>query len=86
MSLNIKSDEAQRLTRELAELTGESLTTAVTTAARERLERLRGEPAQVRARADGLLAIGRDVAARLPLRAREVDHGELLYDELGMPR
>lgn len=86
MSLNIKSEEARLLTRELAELTGESLTTAVTTAVRERLERLRGEPAQVRARADGLLAIGRDVASRLPARAREIDHGELLYDEHGLPR
>lgn len=86
MSLNIKSDEAQRLTRELAELTGESLTTAVTTAVRERLERVRAAPTQVRARADGLLAIGRDAASRLPARTREVDHGELLYDEVGLPR
>lgn len=86
MSLNIKSDEAQRLTHELARLTGESLTAAVTTAVRERLERLRGEPAQVRVRADGLLAIGRDAASRLSARTREIDHGELLYDEHGLPR
>jgi antitoxin VapB len=86
MSLNIKSDEAHRLTHELAELTGESLTTAVIVAVRERLERIRREPGRVRARAEGLLAIGRDTASRLPARAREVDHGELLYDEHGLPR
>jgi ribonuclease VapC len=41
MQLNIKNDEAYRLARELATHTGESLTDAVTTALRERLERER---------------------------------------------
>src|SRR5680860_802751 len=40
MALSIKTDEADRLARELAELTHESLTEAVTNALRERLERL----------------------------------------------
>ncbi|WP_037057962.1 type II toxin-antitoxin system VapB family antitoxin [Pseudonocardia asaccharolytica] len=53
MSLNIKSREAHELTRELACLTGESLTQAVTEAVRERLERVRGNNREhVRARAD----------------------------------
>jgi antitoxin VapB len=86
MSLNIKSEETHELTRELARLTGESLTEAVTTAVRERLERVRGERSQVRARADALLAIGRDVAGRLTDPARTLDHGDLLYDERGLPR
>jgi antitoxin VapB len=38
MALTIKDDETERLARELAALTGESLTEAVTTALRERLE------------------------------------------------
>ena len=42
MALNIKDDAADRLVRELAAETGESITTAVAVAARERLERLRG--------------------------------------------
>lgn len=42
MALNIKDDGADRLARELAAETGESITTAVTVAVRERLERLRG--------------------------------------------
>jgi antitoxin VapB len=42
MALNIKDETADRLARELAAETGESITTAVTVAVRERLERLRG--------------------------------------------
>ena len=84
MSLNIKSEEAHRLARELARLTSESMTTAVTEAIRERLDRLRrAEPAGL---ADRLLAIGRDCAARLKEPYRSTDHGDLLYDERGLPR
>jgi len=86
VSLNIKSDEAHRLTRELARLTGESLTEAVTTAVRERLDRVRRGDATVEDRAEALLAIGRDTADRLPAAVRNIDHGELLYDERGLPR
>ncbi len=41
MALSIKSEEADRLARALARLTGESMTEAVTTALRERLARER---------------------------------------------
>lgn len=41
MALNIKSEETDRLARELAALTGESLTEAVTKALEQRLERER---------------------------------------------
>jgi hypothetical protein len=40
VGLNIKNEEANRLIHELAGATGESLTTAVTIAVRERLERI----------------------------------------------
>ena len=84
MGLNIKSEQTHRLVRTLAKLTGENMTEAVTEAVRERLERLR------RARgdrlADCLLAIGRDCAAHLKEPYKSVDHGELLYDERGLPR
>lgn len=43
MAINIKDPETDRRARELAERTGESLTTAVSTAISERLERLRGQ-------------------------------------------
>ena len=39
MRLNIKNEETQRLVRELAQLTGETMTGAITVALRERLER-----------------------------------------------
>jgi len=84
MSLNIKNEETYRLAQELARFTGESMTAAVTEAVRERLERVRRERAA--GLADRLLAIGKDCAARLKEPFRSVDHGELLYDECGLPR
>ncbi|MDQ4043975.1 MAG: type II toxin-antitoxin system VapB family antitoxin, partial [Chloroflexota bacterium] len=42
MALSIKNPEAERLARELARTTGESLTQAVTAALRERLVRETG--------------------------------------------
>jgi antitoxin VapB len=84
MSLNIKSEEAHRLARELARLTGESMTAAVTEAVRERLDRVRRK--QAGGLADRLLAIGKDCASRLKEPFRSVDHADLLYDERGLPR
>ena len=72
------------MAQELARLTGESMTAAVTEAVRERLERMRRERAA--GLANRLLAIGKDCAARLKEPFRSVDHGELLYDEHGLPR
>jgi antitoxin VapB len=84
MSLNIKDEETHRLVRELARLTGESQTNAVKVAIQERLDRLQaiGRPSL----ADRLLAIGRDTAPRLREPFRSVEHGELLYDEHGLPK
>lgn len=84
MSLNIKNPETFRLAHELAEMTGESVTGAVTTSVRERLERLRSADGD--GLAERLLAIGRDTASRLPDDLRAADHAELLYDESGLPR
>lgn len=84
MSLNIKSKEAHRLAQELARVTGESMTVAVTEAVRERLDRVRRERAG--GLADRLLAIGKDCAAHLKEPFRTVDHRDLLYDESGLPR
>jgi antitoxin VapB len=62
MHLNIKNDEAHKLATELAGLTGESLTSAVTLALQERLarERRRRRPDQVAAR---LMKIGSQYSA-----------------------
>ena len=83
MSLNIKNSETHQLVQELAELTGETQTTAVTVAVRERLERVRH--LHEAGLADRLLAIGRDTAPRLREPFRTADHGDLLYDERGLP-
>ena len=84
MSLNIKSKEAYHLTKQFAKLTGESLTTDVSEAVRERLNRIRHE--QGIDLGERLLAIGRDCATRLKEPYRTVDHGEMLYDERGLPK
>jgi len=84
LGLNIKNEETHRLAAELAKLTGESMTAAVTEAVRERLERVRR--AKTLSLTDRLIAIGKDCAAHLKDPFRSVDHGDLLYDENGLPR
>lgn len=84
MSLNIKNPETYKLTRRLAALTGESLTEAVTASVRERLERL-STAQDEQDLVERLLAIGRDCAAHMGQEFKSTDHGDLLYDELGLP-
>jgi antitoxin VapB len=84
MSLNIKNKEAHRLAQELAKITGESMTVAVSEAIRERLERVRGNPREDMA--ERLLKIGRECAAHLKEPFKSMDIDELLYDEKGMPK
>ena len=83
MSLNIKSPEAHDLAAELARLTGESMTKAVTEAIRERLEREQRHRDQEAVVAEAM-TIARRVAS-YPRKDRR-PHGELLYDERGLPR
>jgi antitoxin VapB len=84
MSLNIKNKDAHHLAQELAKLTGETMTEAVTVAVRERLKRVRHERGA--GLSDRLLCIGRDCAAHLKEPFRSVDHGRMLYDEKGLPQ
>lgn len=88
MAVNIKNPEAERLARELAARTGENLTTAVTTALRERLERLQHTTPDAGSaeRVEHILALSRDIAARLTEPWASQDHGDLLYDDTGLPR
>jgi antitoxin VapB len=83
MSLNIKDPEAHKLAQLLARETGESMTTAVTEALRERLERVRR-----RRKRDALLAQIHTISARSAalLKGRRADHADLLYDEKGLPK
>ena len=85
MSLNIKNDETCRLAGELARLTGETMTGAITVSLRERLERekrLRSAEALTRE----LHAIGQRCASLLRPGPAAVEHGNLLYDEQGLPK
>jgi antitoxin VapB len=84
MSLNIKNEETHRLVRKLANLTGESMTTAIRVAVQERAERVVIE--KQRGLADRLLAIGKAAAPLWREPFRSTDHGDLLYDEDGLPK
>lgn len=84
MALNIKNEETQKLAQELAELTGESMTAAVTEAVRERLKKVKAKKGA--GRLERLLKIGRDCAAHMREPYRTIDHGEMLYDEKGLPK
>lgn len=85
MGLNIKNPEAHKLATELAELTGESLTDAVTIALRERLQR------EVETRQDSREQLKKDVLEILArihagIKGPGPDHGDFLYDERGLPK
>lgn len=83
MGISIKNERTERLARELARETGESLTTAITRALEDRLARLEGRrsPAEK-------LASARTVLRRLdalPVLDRRTAEDILGYDERGLP-
>ena len=84
MALSLKDPEADRLAREVAARTGETLTTAVVVALRERLARLRGRPRRRRLR-DELREIARR-CAELPTLDDRPSEEILGYDDRGLPR
>jgi antitoxin VapB len=80
MALSIKSETADRLARELAAVTGESLTEVVEVSLRERLARQQGRVGV----AEKLRRLQRDVADLPMLDGRTAD--EILgYDRDGLP-
>jgi antitoxin VapB len=85
MSLNIKNEETHQLVRQLAKRTGESMTAAVDKAVRERLERVRATKKKGNL-AERLLQIGRECAPLWKEPYKSMDHGDLLYDEKGLPK
>lgn len=85
MGINIKNEETCGLAMELAQLTGETMTGAITVALKERLERERSERS-TEARVRRLLAIGERCAGMLGDGPSAAEHGDLLYDERGVPK
>jgi antitoxin VapB len=85
MPLSIKDPEADRLARALARRTGETLTEAVISALRERLDReLRKEPS-IESLVEDVMEIGHHCASLPQLDRRRPD--EILdYDQNGLPR
>ena len=85
MGLNIKNDETCRLAGELARLTGENMTGAITVALRERLKREKRKRS-VETRARELRAIAQRCAKLMEPGLPAAEHGDMLYDERGLPR
>ena len=86
MALQIEAPETIRLIEDLSRRTGEGTETVVRVAVQERLARLRTpeEEAERRAR---VYAIVKDLQARFKESGQPlIDHGDLLYDEDGLPR
>jgi antitoxin VapB len=83
MALSIKSEEADRLARDLAAETGETLTEAVETALRERLDREHARHAA--SMTIRLKRLAADVAALRVADGRAPE--EIIgYDDAGLPR
>lgn len=82
MALSIKSDDADRLARELAAETGESLTEAVVVALRERLDR---EHARRRTRMSVRLQRLQSDVAKLPVVDPRTPEEIVGYDSDGLP-
>ena len=84
MALSIKDDDTDRLAREVAKQTGESLTQAIRVSLEERLRRLLG-----RRRAPTRLEKLGEILARVDSLPRLDNRSEdeiLGYDERGLPR
>lgn len=83
MSLNIKDPQTDRLVRELAESTGETITHAVGVAVKERLDRVHaGRPRQQLAEELDRIALR---CAALPVLDSRSDDEILGYDMQGLP-
>ncbi|WP_439632891.1 type II toxin-antitoxin system VapB family antitoxin [Glycocaulis sp.] len=83
MTLSIKDPQTDALARKLAELKGQTITDAVRAALEAEIARAeRGETA----RQDRIRALVERVAAGMEGSGHSLDHGDLLYDEIGLPK
>ena len=82
MNLNIKSEEAHRLAVALAKAKGTTITEAVTEAVRKELEWSLRRTNLAR----DLRKMAEKSGALFQEPWKSMEHGELLYDEFGMPK
>lgn len=85
MSLNIKSRQAYDLASELARLTGRSMTAVVIDALRQQRELIHRQQ-QKEARAQELMTIAQRCAVHIKQPVAAETHGDMLYDDQGMPQ
>ena len=84
MPISIKAPEADRLARELAAVTGETITDAVIVAMRERLAREERKQASRGQLIDDLMAIARHCSS-LPVLDNRTEDEIMGWDENGLP-
>ena len=81
IQINIKNQKARALVDEIVQRTGETVTEAVTAALQKRLLQLTREERLARVR-----EISKECAGLWVEPWKSMDHGDLLYDEQGMPK
>jgi antitoxin VapB len=84
MAISIKSPEADRLARDLAALTGESITVAIVVAMRERLKHEERKRQNKSALLEEIRAISHHCAS-LPVLDTRTDDEIMGWDENGLP-
>ena len=85
MAFSIKNEQTDRLARQLAAATGESLTEAVTVALEERLARERARALRRPGIGERLRRLAADVS-KLPVLDDRTPEQIVGYDEHGLPR
>lgn len=83
MAFNIKNEETLQRARQIAAQTGESIATVIDEAVAERARKLGVVDEELVAR---ILRRTNRIAARLSPEVKALDHGNYLYDDLGMPK
>lgn len=83
MALSLKDPETDQLARKVSQLTGETITQAITIALRERLDRLEHNYDMMKkVRIQEILD---QFKAKVPLTAKSSDHNDTLYGKDGLP-
>lgn len=85
MALSIKDPKTDQLARRIAAITGESLTEAIQHSLEERL-RMIEKTTHKSINLQRIYEIQANVKSNLPKGVNSLDHGEILYDENGLPK